>query len=206
MLLTGALLFLGLGHRSGRVPYLGRLAGFSERVSGLPGWVALPSAIATISLLVALLGFLWDVSIHIDEGRDEGPLANLAHYPILGGLFGIFTAGFLACVLPLERPSRSAIRIVGDWYAPLGGVIVASCGMFALIGFPLDDVWHRLFGQDVTLWGPDPPDADRRRGDDPDRARDPDGRGRPQQASRRHGDDSRRSFSGFAASRSAAGS
>ena len=21
-------------------------------------------------------------------------------------------------------------------------------------GFPLDDVWHRLFGQDVTLWGP----------------------------------------------------
>ena len=23
-----------------------------------------------------------------------------------------------------------------------------------MIGFPLDDVWHRLFGQDVTLWGP----------------------------------------------------
>src|SRR5439155_2946176 len=20
--------------------------------------------------------------------------------------------------------------------------------------FPLDDIWHRLFGQDVTLWGP----------------------------------------------------
>jgi hypothetical protein len=26
--------------------------------------------------------------------------------------------------------------------------------MFALVGFPLDDMWHRLFGQDVTLWGP----------------------------------------------------
>jgi hypothetical protein len=154
VLLTGALLYLGLGHRSGRVPYLGRLADFSERVSGLPGWVALPSAVAAGSLLLAFLGFLWDVSIHIDEGRDEGPLANLAHYPILGGLFGIFTAGFLACVLPLERPSRSAIRVVGDWYAPLGGVIIVACGMFALIGFPLDDVWHRLFGQDVTLWGP----------------------------------------------------
>ena len=154
MVMTGALLFLGLGHRSGRVPYLGRVAAFAERVSGMPGWVALPSAVATVSLLTAFLGFLWDVSIHIDEGRDEGPLANLAHYPILGGLFGIFTAGFLACVLPLERPSRSAIRVVGDWYAPLGGVIIAACGMFALIGFPLDDVWHRLFGQDVTLWGP----------------------------------------------------
>src|SRR6201998_4703570 len=21
-------------------------------------------------------------------------------------------------------------------------------------GFPLDDIWHRIFGQDVTLWGP----------------------------------------------------
>jgi len=154
MLLTGALLYLGLGHRSGRVPYLGRLAAFSERVSGLPGWVALPSAVAAGSLLLAFLGFLWDVSIHIDQGRDEGPLANLAHYPILGGLFGVFTAGFLACVLPLERPSRSAIRVVGNWYAPLGGVIIVACGMFALIGFPLDDVWHRVFGQDVTLWGP----------------------------------------------------
>ena len=28
------------------------------------------------------------------------------------------------------------------------------CGGFALLGFPLDDVWHTLFGQDVTLWGP----------------------------------------------------
>ncbi len=154
MFLTGALLYFGLGHRSGKVPWLGRLAGFSERVSGLPGWAALPSAIATGALLLAFLGFLWDVSIHIDTGRDEGPLANPSHYLILGGLFGIFTAGFVACVLPLEKPSRSAVRIVGDWYAPLGGVVMTVCGMFALIGFPLDDVWHRIFGQDVTLWGP----------------------------------------------------
>ncbi len=31
---------------------------------------------------------------------------------------------------------------------------MAAAGGFALIGFPLDDLWHRLFGQDVTLWGP----------------------------------------------------
>lgn len=154
MLLTGALLYFGLGHRSGKVPWLGRLAAFSERMSGLPGWAALPAAIAAGALLLAFLGFLWDVSIHIDKGRDEGPLANPSHYLILGGLFGIFTAGFVACVLPLEKPSRSAVRIVGNWYAPLGGVVMTTCGMFALIGFPLDDVWHRIFGQDVTLWGP----------------------------------------------------
>ncbi|MDQ2676476.1 MAG: hypothetical protein M3Y34_06675, partial [Actinomycetota bacterium] len=154
LILTAALLYFGLGHRSGKVPWLGRLAGFSERVSGLPGWAALPSAIAAGSLLLAFLGFLWDVSIHIDTGRDEGPLANPSHYLILGGLFGIFTAGFVACVLPLEKPSRSAVRVVGDWHAPLGGVVMTACGLFALIGFPLDDIWHRIFGQDVTLWGP----------------------------------------------------
>ena len=31
---------------------------------------------------------------------------------------------------------------------------MTACAAFALAGFPLDDVWHRLFGQDVTLWGP----------------------------------------------------
>src|SRR5213078_448530 len=36
----------------------------------------------------------------------------------------------------------------------LGGVLLFACAAFALAGFPLDDVWHRLFGQDVTLWGP----------------------------------------------------
>src|SRR5205823_6376088 len=59
-----------------------------------------------------------------------------------------------AMALPMERPSLTALRIRGDWFAPLGGVLIAACGAFALVGFPLDDMWHRLFGQDVTLWGP----------------------------------------------------
>jgi hypothetical protein len=151
---TTVLLVLGMGHRSGKVKLLGNLAAFSERVSGLPGWAALPVGLATGSLLTAVFGMYWDISLHIDQGRDEGPLANMAHYFILFGLFGIFAAGFLAMVLPKEKPGPTAIRIQEDWYVPLGGVLVAACGAFSLIGFPLDDVWHRLFGQDVTLWGP----------------------------------------------------
>ena len=96
----------------------------------------------------------WDISLHIDVGRDPGPLANPAHYLILAGLFGIFSAGYFAICLPKERPGPAAVHIAGDWYAPVGGVLIAACGAFALIGFPLDDIWHRLFGQDVTLWGP----------------------------------------------------
>jgi hypothetical protein len=97
----------------------------------------------------------WDISLHIDEGRDDGPLANPAHYPILFGLIGVFVAGWLAIALPRQaRPGPAPIRLAPDWYAPVGGVLIASCGAFAMLGFPLDDLWHRLFGQDVTLWGP----------------------------------------------------
>ena len=46
----------------------------------------------------------WDISLHIDDGRDAGPLANPAHYLILAGLYGIFAAGFLAIVLPEGKP------------------------------------------------------------------------------------------------------
>ena len=96
----------------------------------------------------------WDISLHIDNGRDAGPLANPAHYLILAGLFGVFASGVLAIVLPQERPGPGAVRIARGWYAPAGGVLMAACGAFSLIAFPLDDFWHRLFGQDVTLWGP----------------------------------------------------
>ncbi len=155
-IVTALLLWLLAGHRSGRVAILTNAAKHAARVSRLPGWSALPAAIAGISLQVALLGMYWDIALHIDEGRDAGPLANPAHYLILVGLFGVFAAGVTAMALPKdgERPGPRPIRITEDWYAPVGGVLMAACGAFALIGFPLDDVWHRLFGQDVTLWGP----------------------------------------------------
>ena len=60
----------------------------------------------------------------------------------------------MACVLPYDKPGPSAVRITRNWYAPVGGILMAGCGLYALTGFPLDDIWHRIFGQDVTLWGP----------------------------------------------------
>lgn len=151
---TSLLFALGFGHRAGRTQLLERWSQFAGRVGHLPPWVALPSALGTGSLITALLGMYWDISLHIDNGRDAGPLANPAHYLILFGLFGIFAAGFLSMTIPREKPCPTAIRLYDGWYAPLGGLLMAAAGGFALIGFPLDDLWHRLFGQDVTLWGP----------------------------------------------------
>jgi hypothetical protein len=151
---TALVIWIASAHRAGRISWLSRLAGFSSRVSGLPPWTALPAAITGSSLLLAGFGFYWDVAKHIDTGRDPGPFGTPAHYPILIGLFGIALGGFTAIVLGTGRGVPTSVRIREDWRAPLGGVLIFVCGAFALSGFPLDDVWHTLFGQDVTLWGP----------------------------------------------------
>jgi hypothetical protein len=152
--LSALVLWVAIAHRSRRISWLHRLGAFSARVSGLPAWAALPSAIAGNSLLIAAFGFYWDVAKHIDTGRDTGPFGTPAHYPILIGLGGVALGGFLSIVLGADRRVPTAVRITRDWHAPLGGLLIFLCGGFALAGFPLDDVWHTLFGQDVTLWGP----------------------------------------------------
>src|SRR4051794_25132230 len=150
------LIVLAIGglHRKRKIRWLGGLAAYSQRVSGLPRWCALPAAIGGGALQVALFGFWWDVATHIDKGRDNGPFGTPAHWPILIGLFGIALAGYLAVVLGADDDEPTSIRLRGGWSVPLGGMLLLACGAFALSGFPLDDTWHRLFGQDVTLWGP----------------------------------------------------
>src|SRR5687768_10177912 len=154
MVATIVLLWLGMGHRSGKVKVLGNLAAFSERISGLPGWAALPVGLATGSLLTAVFGMYWDISLHIDDGRDAGPLANPAHFFILFGLMGVMAAGIYGMALP-EKPLRSSVNVPGIGpNAPAGAIVIAACGALSLTAFTLDDVWHRIFGQDVTLWSP----------------------------------------------------
>jgi hypothetical protein len=140
-------------YKLGRFPLLGRLADLAEWETMLPGWAALPGTFLGVALLVAVFGMYWDISLHIDDGRDPGPLANPAHYFILAGLFGVFAAGVLGLALP-KRPTRTSFQIAPGWYAPIGALMITICGASSLAAFPLDDIWHRIFGQDVTLWGP----------------------------------------------------
>jgi hypothetical protein len=154
VVVTAALLWIGYMHRARRITWLTALAEKFARRFKRPPWVALPVFIFTATLITALFGFIWDVSLHIGNGRDAGPLANPAHYFILIGLFLLFIAGMVAIIVPFDKPGPAAVRITRNWYAPVGGLLMAGCGLYALIGFPLDDIWHRIFGQDVTLWGP----------------------------------------------------
>jgi hypothetical protein len=155
MVATALVVLLISRHRAGRTDILSRFGRFAERHTGLPAWASLSSMLLGVSLLVAVLGMYWDISLHIDNGRDPGPLANPAHYLILVGLYGVLLAGVTSIVLSgTERPAKTAVHLGDDWWAPVGGMMMTACGAFALLGFPLDDIWHRLFGQDVTLWGP----------------------------------------------------
>lgn len=155
-LVTSVLLVIAWAHRTHRIEWFQRAGERLGARTGEPGWSSIPTLFVASSLIIALLGFMWDVSLHAGRGRDAGPLANPAHYLILYGLFALFIAGMSAVVYARdgEKPGIASVRITRTWYAPVSGIFIAACGLYALIGFPLDDVWHRLFGQDVTLWGP----------------------------------------------------
>jgi hypothetical protein len=150
-----AIMVLGLRHRAGKTDKLDRLGAFASAKSGLPGWTIVPYLVSMLALAVAGVGFVWDVSLHLDRGRDPGPFANPSHYMLIVGTVLFVTAGWLAVVMPKgESAGASAVRVGRNWLAPAAGIAMLACGLMSVSGFALDDVWHRLFGQDVTLWGP----------------------------------------------------
>ena len=153
-LLVALVAFVGWAHRTDQTRLLTRIAGLSERLVGLPGSAAVPLLLVGGSLLIAVFGFYWDVSTHIDNGRDPGPFANPSHWFIIFGLLGIALAGMVCLFLGVDDDHPTGIRLRDGWRVPIGGVLLAVCGVVALLGFPMDDVWHRIFGQDVTLWSP----------------------------------------------------
>ena len=152
---TLAVIALVQAHRSGRTRVLEHAAAAAGWVFRVPGWAALPVVVSVVGLLAAMLGGLWDIGYHIDNGRDNGPLGNPGHWPLLLGIFTTFAGGILAIGLADQRHATPAwVRITAAWRAPLGGVLLVSCMAFGLAALGLDDVWHRIFGQDVTLWSP----------------------------------------------------
>jgi hypothetical protein len=151
---VAALALVTYRQRTGRRTFVAHAAERLSKADAAPPWMGMPLYLLVGSLLVAVFGMYWDISIHIDKGRDPGPLANPAHYFILVGLFGILVAATLSAACADRPLPRHVLRLPGGWHIPYGAVLVGAAGTFALLGFPLDDVWHRLFGQDVTLYGP----------------------------------------------------
>lgn len=140
--------------RDGKSTVIGRLADRVAAIDGLPRWAGLPGYLAVAALLSCAFGVYWDVPIHMQNGRDEGPLANPSHFPIMFGIFFFLAAGVISAGLARDPLPRRTFALTPKWRVPMGTLVLLGAGLIAAAGFPADDVWHRLFGQDVTEWGP----------------------------------------------------
>jgi hypothetical protein len=156
-IVAGSVASLAMAYRAGGARHARALVGRIESLVGLPGWAAVPGFGAIGCALLIITSATWDIGLHIDVGRDSGPLGTAAHYPLFFGLLGVFLMGILAMgVAPREcrLSSPVAMRVPGLGMVPAASVLLLAGSAFGMAAFPLDDLWHRLFGQDVTLWGP----------------------------------------------------
>lgn len=131
---------------------LARIADSLERVTGLDAPAAAGIGIGLWALVIAVLGFYWDVAWHIELGRDELILTP-AHLAILLGLFLILVAGAAAMLFATLRGDDTRFTF-GTLKIPTFSLPIALLGGGAMLGFPLDEFWHQAYGIDVTMWGP----------------------------------------------------
>jgi hypothetical protein len=129
-----------------------RAASSLERVTGLPAWAASGVGVLQWALIVAGIGFMWDVAWHIDLGRDN-TLFTPAHMMILLGIGAIGAAGGLSILMATLRGAATKWHL-GPVRIPRGAAALLALGIGATAGFPLDDIWHANYGVDVTMWGP----------------------------------------------------
>lgn len=153
-LVVGGLAMLGRPGAEGRRlrRLMSRIPSALERVTGLPGWVVATVGTGLFALLVAVLGFYWDVAWHIDFGRDK-ELFTPAHTMIVVGLLMIVGTAIVEVVFATIQGVDTRLR----WKSvriPYSALPLAALGFGALSGFPLDEVWHHFYGVDVTMWGP----------------------------------------------------
>jgi hypothetical protein len=136
----------------GRGKPLDRIPDAIERLTGLPGWAVASAGTAVYGLLVAGQGFYSDVWWHIALGRDKD-LFTAPHASIVIGLGMIFVAAALGVTAATVTRVDTRLRI-GALRVPWSMVPLAALGGSALVGFPLDELWHEQYGIDVTMWSP----------------------------------------------------
>lgn len=100
--------------------------------------------------LAALLGIYWDIAWHIDKGRDT--FFTPPHDFLYSGLAIVLLTSLYALWRD-RRKTPAHLRVGPLWLH--GGIMIVSIAAGLVLAFaPLDDLWHRVFGVDITLWGP----------------------------------------------------
>ncbi|MGI8983624.1 MAG: hypothetical protein ACR2HM_03685 [Acidimicrobiales bacterium] len=132
--------------------FFGQIGDTLQRITGFPGWSMAGVLSGLIMLLIAFIGFYWDVAWHIDNGRDN-ELFTPSHVMILTGLGGLIYAAGIAVLFASIEKADTAIK----WAflrIPWSAVLLTALGIGGVVAFPLDAIWHNAYGVDVTLWSP----------------------------------------------------
>ncbi|PYM24506.1 MAG: hypothetical protein DMD78_08780 [Candidatus Rokuibacteriota bacterium] len=109
-----------------------------------------------VGKLVGAWGLTWDIQWHLRIGRDSFWIPP--HVMMYAGVAAGFVVAF--GVLALEtwrarggRLRPGTIRVAG--LVGTRGFHLAAWGVaLVILAAPIDDLWHRLFGLDITLWSP----------------------------------------------------
>ncbi|MDP9388424.1 MAG: hypothetical protein M3Q48_11090 [Actinomycetota bacterium] len=123
-----------------------------QRATGFAGWAMAGVLSGLLSLLVAVIGFYWDVAWHIDQGRDT-ELFTPAHTMILVGLGGLVYSALLTILFATLDEAPVGVR-AGPLRIPRSSLVLLALGVGGVTAFPLDNLWHEAYGLDVTLWSP----------------------------------------------------
>ncbi len=107
--------------------------------------------------VVAGWGTQWDIQWHVTIGRDSFWIPP--HLMLYSGVTAIVLVSFGVLAWTTARAlggadrERGTVRIIGFTGTP--GYHLAAWGIaLTVLAAPIDDLWHRLFGLDVTLWSP----------------------------------------------------
>jgi hypothetical protein len=106
--------------------------------------------------LVGGWGVGWDIRWHLVIGRDSFWIAPHLMTYIAVTAAAVISLGVLVAETRRARrgtPPPDAVAVAG--LSGTRGFHLAWWGMgIVLLAAPIDDLWHRLFGIDVTLWSP----------------------------------------------------
>jgi hypothetical protein len=110
-----------------------------------------------LSKLIAGWGVQWDIQWHVLIGRDSFWIAP--HVMTYAGVSLAVLVSFGVLAWNTVRALRAPVE-GDDAVSVLGlrgsrGFHLAAWGIgLTVLAAPIDDMWHRLFGLDVTLWSP----------------------------------------------------
>jgi hypothetical protein len=134
------------------LPILGALWLAAKQGAGKPGAplrapaALVPSGLMTLAGIGALampFSGYWDIAWHHDQGRDG--LLSPPHIGIYGGI----TLALAAMAIGVWR--AGGLKKIKEFPAlafALGAMIVQ------LLSAPLDELWHRIMGLDISVWAP----------------------------------------------------